>query len=278
LAISLASIESGKSSLPRPLTVLAWLGSVLGLGALLIILVSDLIKPWIRWDAQAYLQLYGITSLATISLLYLRAKSYYEKDLGMASIAYAFFDVLFTLGLIGLIHFGILLPILDPARMARLGSIRVGFNEVLFGCLIMMVIRPLLQIAIRSQERRRQLEFVEVRRMVLLLESISSKIEQLSKLLYGRGESELKRHLDTLLERVEEIRQSITTRALIYTRPVTARPEQILESSKMEEFRPKVVGWEVSTRAEPEVKPSLPDAAIDNPWIEVLRSRKRERR
>ena len=269
-------MKADRDVLPRLLTILAWLGFLLGIGALLGILVSDLVKPWITWNTQTYIQLYGITGAASISLFYLRARSYYEKGLETASIAYAFFDVLFVLGILGIVHFGILLPILDPARMARIGGVKVGFNEILFACLIMLVTRPFLQIALRSQERRRQLELIETQRMISLLENISRKIEQLSRPLHERGESELKHHLDILLKRVEELRESMVSRTAVYAKPVASQPVQILEPRKTEEAQVEVVKTEAPAAiADTQPKAKLPDAAIDNPWMEVLRSRKR---
>ena len=244
---------------------------------MLAILVSDLVKPWITWNSQAYLQLYGITAVASISLFYLRAKGYYEKGFELASIGYAFFDVLFVLGLLGIIHFGMLLPILDPSRMARIGGVKVGFNELLLACLVMLATRPSLQIALRSQERRRRLELLETQRMISLLENISRKIEQISRPLHERGEEELKRHLDILLRRIEELRESMVSRTAVYAKPVISQPVQILEPRKTEEAQVEVVRMEApaaTTDIQPKAK--LPDAAIDNPWMEVLRSRKRK--
>ena len=256
------------------LTILAWLGFIAGLTALLVILISDLVNPWITWNAQAYIQLYGIAAAASISLLYLRAESYYRRGLGAASLIYAFFDVLLMLGAFGAIHFGILLPILDPARMTRIGGVKVGFNEIFFACMIMLVTRPALQILLRSQEKRRQIEIAETRRMIMLLESISKRIEQISAPLHERGEEELKRHLDILLKRVEELRESMMSKTAVYARPVAVQPPKILEPEKREEAHVEVVKA-ATTDTKTQVKPSLPDAAIDNPWMEVLRSRRR---
>jgi len=268
-----------RNAFPRLLTALAWLGVAVGVGGLLGVLVSDLVKPWITWNAQAYLQLYGLTAVASISLFYLRVKSYFEKGLELASIAYAFFDVLLVLGLLGLIHFGILLPTLDPARMARIGGVKVGFSEILFACLVMLVIRPFLQLALRSQERRRQLELLETQKMISLLENISRRMEQLSKPLHERGESELKTHLDILLKRIEELKESMMSRTAVYAKPVITQPAQaqILEPAKAAETKIEVVKAEATTTGgEERPKPNLPDAAIDNPWMEVLKDRKRK--
>jgi len=260
----------------RLLTILAWLGFIAGLTALLAILISDLVKHWITWNAQAYIQLYGIAAAASLSLLYLRAENYYGRGLGAASLVYAFFDVLLMLGALGIIHFGILLPILDPARMARIGGIKVGFNEIFFACVIMLATRPALQILLRSQERRRRIEIAETRRMIMLLESISKRIEQISAPLHARGEEELKRHLDILLKRVEELRESMMSKTAVYARPVAVQPPKILEPEKREEAHVEVVKA-AATDTKTQVKPNLPDAAIDNPWMEVLRGRKRDK-
>lgn len=241
------------------------------------ILVSDLVKPWITWSSQTYLQLYGLAAISSVALFYLRARSYYERRLELAAVVYAFFDVIFVLGLLGIIHFGMLLPILDPSRMARLGGIKVGFNEVLLACLVMLAIRPSLQLAIRGQERRRQLEFLEIQRMISLLENISRMIEQISRPLHERGDEGLKRHLDILLERIDELRESMMVRAAVYAKPVISQHAQVLEPKKTGEAQVEVVRREApATTADIGARTSLPDAAIDNPWMEVLRGRKRK--
>ncbi|MCD6235502.1 MAG: hypothetical protein J7J94_00680 [Thaumarchaeota archaeon] len=220
-----------------------------------------------------------MAALASISLFYVRARNYYEKGLGLASIAYAFFDVLFVFGLIGIMHFGILLPVLDPARMARIGGVKVGFNEVIFASVVMLVTRPFIQLALRSQEQRRQQEILETQRMLALLENISRRIEELSKPLHDRGEAELKRHLDILLKRLEELRDSMATRTAVYAKPVAIQPApaQVLEPKKSE-VSVKVVEREVTGAGVESLKPNLPDAAIDNPWMNVLKNRKRGKR
>ncbi len=258
---------------PSPVIILSWIGFIIGVSALLGILVSDLIYHWLRWGPSTYIQIYGLTALSSAAFFNIRVRSYLSRGLETASIAYAFFDVLFVLGLLGLIHFGILLPFLDPARVERIGGLRVGLTEVIFASLVLILMRPALQMIIRGQEQRLAREAVEARRLAVLLESLSRRIEELSKPLKDRGEEDLKKSLEILLKRIEELR------SVLASRPSYTRVYGIVEPSIIP--RPRI-GGKVEVKVEshspdtveaPKSQTALPDAAVDNPWIDLLKKR-----